>query len=128
MPKFIPPSPEEANAYAKSIGYKTFDYDVWYAYYETLGWRPKGSNRQIVSWKGTVRTWFYKTPEYRELKRKEAETEAHRNQLRKEHSWLEAASEIKLLEMRKAPAWEFIWWLIDELRPEIKPKKKRKRK
>lgn len=123
MPKFQPPSKERADTYAKSIGYKTFDYDVWYAYYETLGWRPKGSNRQIVSWKGTIRTFFYKTPEYRELKRKRGENERHQNQLRKEYDWIETASEIKLIEMRKVPEWEFIWWLIDEMRPEIKRKK-----
>lgn len=69
MAKFKPPTREEANNYARSIGYKSFDYDVWYAYYEARGWKPKGSTTQMSSWRAAIRTWYYRTDEYKMKKR-----------------------------------------------------------
>ena len=122
MKKFIPPTIEQATKYARSIGYWTFDYNVWYAYYETRNWCPSGSNKQMSSWKAAIRTFFYRTDEYRELKRKQADNKAYEKQQREQYEdYLAGASDIKLKEMRKAKEWQHIWWLIDEKRPKPKP-------
>ena len=69
MPKFQPPTKEQANDYAYSLGYKSFDYDVWCAYYDVRGWKPKGSTTQMSSWQAAIRTWYYRTDEYKAIKR-----------------------------------------------------------
>jgi hypothetical protein len=70
--KFQPPTKQEAEAYAKSIGYSTFDYKVWYAYYATRGWHV-GRTGKMRCWKSAIQTWFYRTDEYKAKKRKEQE-------------------------------------------------------
>ncbi len=65
--KFKPPTRTEAIAYAKSIGYRSFDYNVWYAFYETRGWHV-GRTGVMRSWKGSIQTWFHRTDEYERLK------------------------------------------------------------
>ena len=64
--KFAPPTRKEAEEYARSIGYTTFDYNVFCAYHETRGWKPKGSTKQMVSWKAAIRTFYYRTDEYKD--------------------------------------------------------------
>ena len=68
MSKFRPPVRQEVITYAKRLGYKTFDYNIWFAYYEVRNWIPKGSTKQMSSWQAAVRTWFYTTDEYKALK------------------------------------------------------------
>lgn len=72
MAKFTPPTREVAEAYAKELGYTSFDYREWHNYYDVRRWCPKGSKRQAKSWEGLVRTFYFKTPEYKEKKLKEA--------------------------------------------------------
>ena len=123
--KFKPPTKDEAVEYAKSIGYNTFDYNVWFHFYNSKGW--KVGKTKMTSWKSAVWTFFCGTLEYREMKRKEWQTETDRNRLRAEYgNYIKTASEIKLKEMRKARELEHLYWLIDELRPEIKNKLKEK--
>ena len=69
MPKFQPPTKEQANDYARSIGYKSFDYNIWHDYYELRNWKPSGSRVQMTKWKTAVRTWYYRTDEYKVIKR-----------------------------------------------------------
>lgn len=67
--KFKPPTIEEAQAYAKSIGYKSFDYGVWYAFYETRGWHV-GRTGVMRSWKGSIQTWYHRSDDYARQKQK----------------------------------------------------------
>jgi hypothetical protein len=116
---FKPPTILEAKEYADSIGYKTFDAAKWWHFYNSKGWMV-GKNK-MKSWKSSIWTWFTGTFEWRELQRKKSDNRARINKQRDDYTdYIQRASEIKLKEMRKAPEWEHIYWLIDELRPEIK--------
>lgn len=116
--KFRPPTIKEAREYARSIGFTTFNAEKWWHFYETKNWMV-GKNK-MSKWKSAVWTWFIDTHEYNELCRKKAENARQRQQQREEYEdYIRTASVIKLVEMRKAPEWEFMWYLIDELRPEI---------
>lgn len=53
--RFVPPSPEEAEAYARSIGFE-LDGGRFCDYYETRGWKYKG-NVAMRDWKAAVRNW-----------------------------------------------------------------------
>jgi len=54
--KFVPPTRQEALEYYRLMGYH-FDLDDWFAYYEALGWVPKGSKVQMKSWQAAMRLW-----------------------------------------------------------------------
>jgi len=116
---FKPPTIQEAKEYADSIGFKTFNPVTWWHHYESKGWMV-GKNK-MTRWKSAVWTWFTGTFEWRELQRKKSENKTYERQQREQYTdYIQTATKIKLKEMRKAPEWGFIHWLIDELRPEIK--------
>lgn len=116
---FKPPTIQEAKEYADSIGFKTFEDVKWWHFYNSKNWMV-GKNK-MKSWKSAVWTWFAGTEEWRELQRQKNITKATVKRARDDWTdYIQRASEIKLKEMRKAPEWEHIYWLIDELRPEIK--------
>lgn len=122
---FQPPTIREAKEYADSIGYKTFNPVKWWHHYESNGWMV-GKNK-MKRWKSAVWTWFTDTFEWREIQRKKKATEKSKNLQREQWSdYIQSATEIKLKEMRKAPEWEHLYWLIDKLRPEIISKRKGK--
>lgn len=116
---FKPPTIQEAKEYADSIGYKTFNPVTWWHHYNSNGWMVGKTKMKV--WKSTVWTWFTKTFEWRELQRKKSDNKARTNRLKEDYTmFIQTATEIKLKEIRKAPEWEHIYWLIDELRPGIK--------
>ena len=116
---FQPPTIDEVKKYAIEIGFKTCNPVKWWHFYNSKNWMI-GKNK-MKSWKSAIWTWFTGTPEWRELQRRKSENKTYEKQQREQHTYyIETASEIKLKEMRKAPEWCFIHWLIDELRPEIK--------
>lgn len=51
---FVPPTPQEAEAYALSIGFK-LDGEAFVAYYEKTDWKIKG--QKITRWQSCVVTW-----------------------------------------------------------------------
>jgi len=53
--RFVPPTPEEATEYAKSIGFK-LDGNHFVDYYAARGWEL-GKGRKMKDWKACVRTW-----------------------------------------------------------------------
>lgn len=119
MGKFIIPTIQEAKEFASSIGFSTFSAGKWWHHYDANGWM-RGKNK-MAKWKSAVWTWFYDTEEYREIQRKKSVNDARSRQQRREYeNYIETATEIKLKEMRKAPEFRHLYWLIDELRPEIK--------
>ena len=116
---FKPPTIEMAKEYADSIGFTTFEPEKWWHHYNSKGWMI-GKNKMKV-WKSAVQTWFTGSPEWREIQRKKRANQDCTHYYRDTYSdYIKTASTIKLIEMRKAPEWEFLRWLIDELRPEIK--------
>jgi hypothetical protein len=118
---FQPPTIEEAKEYATSIGYTTFNPVAWWHHYNKKGWIV--GKVKMSSWKSAVWTWFVGTFEWRELQRKKNETKKDVQRQRDTYTdYIQGASAIKLKEMLKAPEWERIYWLIKELRPEIKGK------
>ena len=118
---FKPPTMQEAKKYADSISFKTFNPVTWWHHYESNGWMV-GKNK-MKSWRSAVWTWFTPTYEWREIQRKKKATEKKiRDQREQWGGFIQIGTEIKLKELRKAPEWEYLWWLIDELRPEIKGK------
>ncbi len=118
---FAIPTMQEAKEYAKSIGYTTFNEVKWWHHYNSKGWYI-GKNK-MKSWKSAVWTWFTDTYEWRELQRKRrADEKREKSQREQWGGFIEVSSNIKLKELRKAREWEYLWWLIDELRPEIKRK------
>ena len=56
---FVPPTIEEATAYAKEIGFAGIA--QWFAHYETNGWKV-GKNK-MVDWKAAIRYWKSKDGE-----------------------------------------------------------------
>jgi hypothetical protein len=52
---FVPPTPEEATAYAASIGFK-LDGEKFVAHYQARGWKF-GTGKPVVDWKACVVTW-----------------------------------------------------------------------
>lgn len=115
---FKPPTIQEAKEYANSIGFNTFNSVKWWHFYNSKGWMV-GKNK-MVRWRSAIQTWFIGTYEWREKHRVECGDKVRERRLRAEYSdYIENATEVKLTEMRKAPEWEHMWWLIDELRPEI---------
>lgn len=52
--RFLPPSPEQASEYAKSIGFD-LDGSAFVDYYSTRGW--KVGKKPMVDWMAAVRTW-----------------------------------------------------------------------
>ncbi len=121
---FKPPTMQEAKEYADSIGFKTFNAFKWWNWYNSKGWKVgRGKGTKMTSWKSAVCTWFSDTYEWREIQRKKKATEkTDRTQREQWTGFFERATQIQLKELRKAPEWEYLWWLIDELRPEIKRK------
>ncbi len=121
---FKPPTMQQAKEYANSIGYKTFNEAKWWHWYNSKGWKVgRGKGTKMTSWKSAVWTWFTDTYEWRESQRKKNENKQYRKQHREQWSdYFDTAAEIKLIELRKTLEWEYLWWLIDELRPEIKDK------
>ena len=119
---FKPPTIEEVREYANSIGFTTCNPVKWWHWYNSKNWKVgRGKGSKMTSWKSAVWTWFTGTPEWRELQRKKANDKKHEKRQRYDYAdYIQRASEIKLKEMRKAPEWEHIYWLIDSLRPEIK--------
>jgi len=116
---FKPPTIQEAKEYADSIGYKTFNPVTWWHHYESKGWMVGKTKMKV--WKSAIWTWFTGTYEWRELQRQKRLDKVQEKRTRDDYTdYIQRASEIKLKEMRKAPEWEHIYWLIDELRPEIK--------
>lgn len=116
---FKPPTIEEVKQYAIEIGFRTCNPVKWWHFYNSKNWMV-GRNK-MKSWKSAVWTWFTGTPEWRELQRKKTDDKVREKRQRDDYeNYIKTASEIKLKEMRKASEWEYIWWLIDELRPEIK--------
>lgn len=116
---FQPPTIEEVKRYAIEIGFKTCNPVKWWHFYNSKNWMV-GKNK-MKSWKSAVWTWFTGTPEWRELQRKKHLDKKKENRDKDNYSdYIETASETKLKEMRRAPEWEHLYWLIDELRPEIK--------
>ncbi len=125
--KFEPPTIQEAKEFASSIGFSTFNAGKWWHHYEANNWY-RGKTK-ISRWKSAVWTWFYDTDEYRELERKKSINDTRNRQIRRQHEhYIKTATEIKLKEMRKAPEFQHLYWLIDELRPEIKGKYSQKGK
>ncbi len=121
MKRFIPPTEEEVKEYANSIGFKSLNAGLWWHHYDAKNWMI-GKNK-MARWKSAVWTWFYDTHEYREIQRKKKENQENNRRLKNEYrNYILDATEIKLIEMRKAKEWWHLWWLIDELRPEIKGK------
>ncbi len=119
MAKFVIPTIQEAKEFATGIGFSTFNAGKWWHHYDANNWY-RGKNK-MAKWKSAVWTWFYDTEEYREIQRKKSENASiSRGQRQRHGNYIETATEIKLKEMRKAPEWAFLYWLIDELRPEIK--------
>lgn len=115
---FKPPTIEEVKQYAIEIGYKTCNPVKWWHFYNSKNWMV--GKVKMTKWRSAVWTWFTGTPEWRELQRKKANDEERENRQRYDYTdYIQNATEIKLKEMRKAPEWEYIYWLIDELRPEI---------
>lgn len=53
--RFVPPTIEEATAYAQKIGFKTFNATKFINYYEARGW--KIGNASMKSWEAAIRTW-----------------------------------------------------------------------
>jgi len=53
--KFLPPTKEEVERYAKHLGVR-MEGQRFIDYWETRGWKLTKS-RPMVSWKGAVRTW-----------------------------------------------------------------------
>ena len=124
---FKPPTMQEAKEYAKTIGYKTFPEVKWWHHYNSKGWYI-GKNK-MQSWKSAVWTWFTGTYEWRELQRKKSENKKRCNEQRERWSdYINTATELTVKEMRKAEEWEFLYWLIDSLRPEIKVQNDKKSK
>jgi len=119
---FKPPTIQEAKEYADSIGFKTFEAEKWWHWYNSKNWKVgRGKGTKMTSWKSAVWTWFAGTFEWRELQRKKNTTRQKVEKQRDDYTnYIQTATEIKLKEMHKAPEWEHIYWLIDELRPEIK--------
>ena len=121
---FQPPTIEEVKKYAIEIGFRTCNPVKWWHFYNSKNWMV-GKNK-MKSWKSAVWTWFTGTFEWRELQRKKHETQREKQRQRDDYTdYIQTATEIKLKEMRKAPEWEHIFWLIDELRPEILSERKR---
>jgi len=52
--KFVPPTPKEAEDYAKSIAF-ALDGSGFVDYYQARGWKTKGT--KITDWKACIRTW-----------------------------------------------------------------------
>ena len=50
-----PPTVDEAQAYADSIGYTGFNAEAFVNHYAAKGWRSGGSS--IVDWRAMVRVW-----------------------------------------------------------------------
>lgn len=118
MKQFKPPTIDEVKEFADSIGFHSLNAGLWWHHYDSKNWMI-GKNK-MVKWKSAVWTWFYGTHEYREIQRKKRENQANNDRLRNSYEdYILNASEIKLIEMRKAKEWWHLWWLIDELRPEI---------
>lgn len=116
---FKPPTMAEAKAFATSIGYKTFNVDKWWNFYESKNWMI-GKNK-MQKWKSAVWTWFTDTYEYREMKREKQQTARQIERDREDYTdYIKGASEDTLADMRTSKSHEHIRWLIDELRPEIK--------
>jgi len=116
---FKPPTIQEAKEYADSIGFTTFNPVTWWHHYESNGWMV-GKNK-MKRWRSAVWTWFTGTYEWRELQRKKNANKQREGHQRYNYTnYIQTATRNKLQEMRKAPEWEHIYWLIDELRPEIK--------
>jgi hypothetical protein len=57
MKRFIPPSAQELDAYAREIAYTGFDPNDFIDHYETVGWVVGRSRTPMVSWRAAVRTW-----------------------------------------------------------------------
>ncbi len=115
---FKPPTIEEAKEYADSIGYKTFNAAKWWYHYDSKDWHI--GKTKMKRWRSSIQTWFIGSPEWLEKQRKKkADIKLETDQRERYTDYIKEASEIKLEEMRKAPEWQFVWWLIDELRPEI---------
>lgn len=53
--KFVKPTIEELKEYSSEIGFKDFDANYFYDYYESNGWKV-GKN-SMKDWKATIRTW-----------------------------------------------------------------------
>lgn len=117
--KFIPPTEAEANAFAKSIGFRSFNYWKWWHHYNSKGW--KVGKTKMTSWKSAVWTWFLPTYEYSEMKREQRQTARDIERERDQYTdYIKGASAGALADMRTSKSHEHIRWLIDELRPEIK--------
>lgn len=57
MKRFIHPTPDELNAYAREIGFTGFDPSDFIDHYETVGWVVGRNRTPMVSWRAAVRTW-----------------------------------------------------------------------
>jgi len=57
---FVKPTPEEAKAYADSIGFTAFDVDWFMLRNEEMGWVVMTSRgyKKMRSWKLAIQTWF----------------------------------------------------------------------
>jgi len=55
--KFIIPSVEDLKKYASENGYKYFDADRFFDYYESIGWTI-GKNKPMKDWASAVRNWI----------------------------------------------------------------------
>lgn len=61
--RFVPPTPEEVNAYCAEHGYNV-DGQAFVDYYQRAGWKLKG-NVPMKDWKAAVRTWVHHDKERR---------------------------------------------------------------
>jgi len=55
---FQPPTPDEVEEYARSLGAPDFDGVAFCAYYATRGWVPSGSRAPMKKWRAAVVTWL----------------------------------------------------------------------
>jgi len=54
--RFVPPTPEEVNVYAKNINFE-IDSKGFCDYYNTIGWVVGKSRKPMCDWKAAVRYW-----------------------------------------------------------------------
>lgn len=61
MPRFKPPTPQEVEAYAKTLNF-TLNGECFCDYYAQTNWELR-NGRKVKDWKACVRTWKHRRAE-----------------------------------------------------------------